>query len=135
MTNLDFPALKKTFLQTVGGFAVLGAALSFWLWGSLGAILTLCAIVFLVVGFWITENLIGIFAKVKTVSPTMAIFLFTGKLLWWGALFVFSRRVPAGLELCVAIGMGAFLLSLVLAVLSHAYLPKNQTNVSNAASE
>jgi hypothetical protein len=135
MTNLEFPALKKTFLQTLAGFSLLGAGLSFWGWGYLGALLTLCAIAFLVVGFWITENLIGIFARVKTVNPTMAIFLFTGKLLWWGALFVFSRRVPAGLELCVAIGMGAFLLALVLAVLSHAYLPKNHSNVSNAASE
>ena len=73
--------------------------------------------------FYIRQDVI--FARVKTVSPTAAIFLFTGKLLWWGALLMLSRRIPAGLELSVAIGMGAFLLALVLAVLSHSYLPKN----------
>lgn len=125
MQNLDWASLKKTFLQTLAGLLVLGAALSFWLWGPTAAFLTLCAAAFLLAGLWITENLIGVFARVKTVSPTMAIFLFTGKLLWWGALFVLSRRIPAGLELSVAIGMGAFLLALVLAVLSHSYLPKN----------
>ena len=125
MQNVDWASIKKTFLQTLAGLSALAAALSFWLWGPLAAFLTLCAVAFLAGGFWITESLIGVFARVKKVSPTLAIFLFTGKLLWWGALFVFSRKVPAGLELSVALGMGSFLLSLVLAVLSHAYLPKN----------
>jgi hypothetical protein len=124
MQNLDWPSLKKTFLQTLAGLSVLSAGLSFWFWGATAALLTLCAVLFLVAGLWITESLIGVFARVKTVSPTMAIFLFTGKLLWWGALFVLSRKVPAGLELSVALGMGSFLLALVLAVLGHAYTPK-----------
>lgn len=124
MQNLDWASLKKTFLQTLAGLGVLSAALSFWQWGAMGAVLTLCAILFLVAGLWITESLVGVFARTKAVSPTMVIFLFTGKLLWWGALFVASRRVPAGMELSVALGMGCFLLSLVLSVLSHAYAPK-----------
>jgi hypothetical protein len=125
MQNVDWALIKKTFLQTLAGLTALAAALSFWLWGPLAALLTLCAVLFLAAGFWITESLIGVFARVKKVSPTAAIFLFTGKLLWWGSLFVASRRVPQGLELSVALGMGAFLLALVLAVLSHAYLPKD----------
>lgn len=132
MENVDWNAVKKTFLQTFAGFVLLGAGASFYFFELRGALLTLGAAVYLVSGFWITENLVGLMTRVKRVSPTTAIFLMVGKFLWWGGLFVAMKKLGGGgSELPIAIGIGAFLLALLAAVLSHAFVPK----VSDAAGE
>lgn len=132
MENVDWNSVKKTFLQTFAGFVLLGAAASFYFFELRGALLTLGAAIYLVAGFWITENIVGLMTRVKTVSPTLGIFLMVGKLLWWGGLFVAMKRFGGGgSEFPIAIGIGAFLLALLAAVLSHSFAPK----VSDAAGE
>lgn len=122
--NEKWKSLRKAIGLGLLGFTFAGTAFSFWKFGPTGAIVTLISVLCLASGFWITEALVGVFTGVKKANATAIGLLFLGKLGWWALLFFLSRSYPPGSEFPIAIGMGAFLLSLLVGVISQYGWPK-----------
>lgn len=110
---------------------VLAVGLSAYFWGMVAALITLSGSAYLAIGFWITENIVGVLSRVKVANGTAIAFLMMGKVLWLGSLFLLAKSMPPGQEIPAAMGMGAFLLALLVATFSHFGMPK----VSDATSE
>jgi hypothetical protein len=122
--NDKWKKLRKAIGLSLLGATVLGMGLSFWAFGPLGALVTAIAALCLALGFWITENLVGCLAGVKKANATAIALLFLGKLAWWVALFALARVYPRGMEFPIAIGIGAFLLALLIGGVSQYGWPK-----------
>jgi hypothetical protein len=122
--NDKWKQLRRNIRITLLVTTLLVAGLSFWLWGAESAGVTFVASLCLALGFWVTEGLVGVMAGVKTANGTAIALLFAAKLAWWGGLFWLARVYPPGTESAIALGMGAFLLSLLSASISHFGWPK-----------
>ncbi len=114
---------KQTFLGLVLFFGLLGSGLSFWQWGPERALASGAATLCLALGFWITEMLIGVFTRVKAANASAIGLLLVGKLGWWGLLFYVAKHLPVGHDGAIAVGMGAFLIALLLAAIVHYGMP------------
>jgi hypothetical protein len=88
------------------------------------ALATLSAILCLALGFWITEMLIGVFTQTVRANPTALMLLLMSKFGWWAALIVAARHMPHGYEAPVGLGMSAFLLAVVIAMIQHYGMPR-----------
>jgi hypothetical protein len=104
--------------------AILGGSLCFWLWGQPSAIACIAALLCLALGFWITELLISALTGVKKLNVPALVMLISGKFAWWASLFLGAKHLPHGVEGGVAIGLGAFLLAVVLSGLSQYGVPR-----------
>lgn len=114
---------KKSLLLALLAMSVLGTGFSWWKWGADRAFTSAASILCLALGFWITEMLIGVFTRVKQANATAVGLLFLAKLGWWWALFVGAKHLPPGHDGAVAVGLGGFLLALLLASLRHYGMP------------
>ena len=122
--TVDRRKVKKTLLLCYVVSALVATALSFGIWGLIPALATLGSILCLALGFWITEMLIGVFTQTIRANPTAIALLFTGKLGWWAALIMAARHMPHGFEGPVGLGMSAFLLAVVIAMIQHYGMPR-----------
>jgi hypothetical protein len=122
--HVDWKKVKATFAVALAVLVVADAVGAFVLWGSSGAMVSVAALLCLALGFWITERLIAVFTRTSTANPTAIVLLLFGKLLWWGALFYGARHLPAGMDKPVALGIGAFLIALLIAMLRHYGMPR-----------
>jgi hypothetical protein len=68
--------------------------------------------------------LIGVFTQTVRANPTAIMLLFMGKLGWWAGLIVAARHLPHGYEGPVGLGMCAFLLAVVIAMIQHYGMPR-----------
>lgn len=117
--NENWKKLKKALFISVLLSTVILSGVSAYFYGPVGGAATLISSLCIALGFWITEGLIGVFTGVKRANPTAMGLLVLGKFGWWGLLFALARYHPPGTEIPIAIGLGAFLLSLVITALSH----------------
>jgi hypothetical protein len=122
--NDKWKKLRRAIVFSLLAATALGMGLSFWKFGSLGALVTAVAALCLALGFWITENLVGCLAGVKKANATAIGLLFLGKLGWWVGLFALAKTYPRGMEVPIAIGIGAFLLALLMGGISQYGWPK-----------
>lgn len=122
--NLNWKKVRKAIAGSLLIFTVAGMAISYWKFGPVAAAVTGGAALCLALGFLITELIVGILTGVKKANSTAIALLFLGKLAWWASLFALSRYYPAGTEIPIAIGMGAFILAMVAGVLSQYGWPK-----------
>jgi len=122
--NLNWKKLRRAIAWSFLVFTLAGMGISYWKFSLSAAWVTTGAALCLALGFWITEMLVGVLTGVKKANTTAIGLLFLGKLAWWGALLVLSRYYPAGMEIPIAIGMGAFILAMVTGVLSQYGWPK-----------
>ncbi|MGZ3650673.1 MAG: hypothetical protein ACXVB9_11195 [Bdellovibrionota bacterium] len=116
--------VKRTLAWALLLLAVLGGALAYIFWGFAGAAADVGVLLCLALGFWVTEGLVGVFTQTKKANPTGVMLLFFGKLAWWGTIFVAARKMPAGLDRPVALGIGSFLLALLVAMVQHYGMPR-----------
>lgn len=105
-------------------FAVVAAALSYHLWGAKHALAAFLGAACLSAGLFLTEGLFGVFTKVYRANPTAIALLFTGKILWWAMFFMLPRWIPSAFLPAMAIGMGSFLLAILVAGILHYGMPK-----------
>jgi hypothetical protein len=122
--NLNWKKLREAIAWCLLGYTLAGVAVSYGKFGPIESGITAITALCLALGFWITEMLVGVLTGVKKANTTAIALLFLGKLAWWAALFGLSRYYPAGTEVPIAIGMGAFILALVTGVLSQYGWPK-----------
>jgi len=122
--NDKWKQLRRSIRITLLVTALLAAGLSFWLWGSASGAVTFVSALCLALGFWVTEGLVGVMTGVKTANGTAIVLLFAAKLAWWGGLFWLAQVYPPGIESAIALGMGAFLVSLLVASIGHFGWPK-----------
>jgi len=122
--NDKWKTLRRNIRLTLLVTTVLSAGLSAWAWGPTSGAVTFISALCLALGFWITEGLVGVMTGVKTANGTAIALLFMAKLAWWGGLFWLARVYPPGTESAIALGMGAFLISLLVASISHFGWPK-----------
>lgn len=92
--------------------------------GWTAGLVTLLAALCLALGLWVTELLVGVFVGVKKANPTAIALLMAAKFGWWGAIFLGSRHVPAGHETAIALGIGAFLVALLVTGIFYFGMPK-----------
>jgi hypothetical protein len=104
--------------------AAIAAFLGGWVDGIPGAMVAVATLLCLALGFWLTEGLVGVMTGIKKANGTAIGLLFLGKLLWWGSIFWLSRQYPPGTESSIAVGLGAFLLALLIASIGHFGWPK-----------
>jgi hypothetical protein len=116
---VDWRLVKKSIALNLVVAGALAGVLSFLLWGPLPAIASVGVLLCLALGFWITEMLTGVFTQTRKANPTALLLLFFGKLGWWGALILAARHMPPGFDRPVGLGIGSFLLALLLAMLRH----------------
>jgi hypothetical protein len=122
--NLNWKKLRVAIAWSLLVFTLIGMGISYWKFSLPAALVTAGAALCLALGFWITEMIVGILTGTKKANSTAIGLLFLGKLAWWGAIFGLSRYYPAGTEIPIAIGMGAFILAMVAGVLSQYGWPK-----------
>lgn len=127
---VKWKTLRRTILLSLALTTLSLAALSLSLYGLGGGVITFLGSLCLASGFWLTEGLVGVMTGTKRANPTAIALLFLGKIAWWVALFVLSRKLPTGMEVPVALGVGAFLLALLAGAISLFGWPK-MTEVSD----
>jgi hypothetical protein len=104
---------KKTFHLHLAIWGVIALATSFYFFGQRGLAYAALGFGLLSIGFVITEYLVAIFTKVRTANATAITLLGGLKLLWWAGLFVIVQRIKGDVMIPIAIGFGAFLLSIL----------------------
>ncbi len=117
-------SVRKSLNLYLGFGTLLGGAFAQYCWNFPGTIAFEAVLLCLALGFWITEMLIGVFTQVKKANPTAIALLFFGKLAWWASIFVGARHLPRGLDAAVALGIGVFLLALLIASIRHYGMPR-----------
>jgi hypothetical protein len=121
---VDWNHVKRTMGLALLVAGIVSGGATYFFWGARAVVVDEVVILCLASGFWITERLVGIFTLTRKANPTAILLLFTGKLAWWATLIVAARRLPPGLDGAVGLGMGAFLLALVAAMLRHYGMPR-----------
>jgi hypothetical protein len=124
MTTNHWKKLRRNLLITLAAVTLAASIGSATFFGLSGGVVTAISVLCLASGFWLTENLVGVMTGVKRANGTALGLLFMGKIGWWGLLFWLARIYPPGAEVPIAIGMGAFLLSLFASALFHFGIPK-----------
>lgn len=124
MDPKKWKSIKKSLWLVALGLTVVSAALSAYLWSPKAAMMAILGSLCLASGFFITELLIGVMTGVKRANPAAIALLMLGKFGWWAGLFWLSRHLSPEVQLPLAMGMGAFLFSLVLVVLLQYGMPK-----------
>lgn len=122
--NDRWKALRRSLVLALLLLTAIAAGASGWIYGAKGAAVTAISALCLALGFWLTEGLVGVMTGVKRANGTAIGLLFLGKLAWWGGLFWMARAYPKGFENSIALGLGAFLLALLIAAISHFGWPK-----------
>lgn len=116
--------VRRMVVRTLSITSLCVAGVSFWLDGPTGAAVTILSVLCLALGLWITELLIAVFTGMRKANPTAMALLMLGKVLWWGSLILGAKLLPAGFEKSVALGIGAFLLAVVITGIAHYGMPK-----------
>ena len=116
--------VKKKFLLVQSGLYVCFLALAFYFWGLNGFFGLSLGFILLYLGFALLEKLIGILTGTIKANPTAALMVFTGKMLWWVALFYVAKKLPNEWRAPLALGMGGFLLAIVITGVAHYGMPK-----------
>lgn len=117
-------AWKKPLSISLIVWALLSLSLSAFLFSLAALPYTFISFVMMFLGLKISEALIALLTGVGKANALGAVVVFSLKLAWWGALFYLTRLVDARFALAVAIGIGAFLLSIVSAAIWLSGLPK-----------
>lgn len=120
--------LKKTLWISVFLWSALAVAASIYFWGPKAGGIAILGSLCLASGFYITELLIGVMTGVKKANPTAIGLLGVGKLGWWAGLFWLSRHISSETQMPLALGMGAFLVSILTVVLLQYGMPKISDN-------
>ncbi len=115
--------VRGTLLWCLVAGAFLNGGISFWLWGSESVFTAEAAFLCLALGFWLTEMLLGVFSGVKRANATAIALLFIAKVAWWVALFWAANRIPPGHNRAVALGVGTFLVALLVSTFKHFGMP------------
>lgn len=116
--------IKKTIQLVLLILGVLALGFAVFYWGLWAITPTALGLLCLALGFKITELLVAILSGVRSANPSAIAILFLCKFLWWGALFWGSKRAPMEWQKPFALGLGVFLLSLLIGGLRHYGLPK-----------
>lgn len=116
--------IERTFLIAGGCLSVVALGSSVWFWGLASAIPALLGILCLALGFKVTELLVGILTGVRKANATAIALLFLLKLTWWGLLFWGAKQAPPEWQKPFALGLGTFLVSLLVAGITHFGMPK-----------
>ncbi|MGE3261396.1 MAG: hypothetical protein AB7K68_06435 [Bacteriovoracia bacterium] len=116
--------VRKMLLLALAVSATAAGGLALWLWGVNGALLTVGSSLCLALGLWVTELLIAVLTGVRKANATAILLLLMGKFLWWGALIAGSRFLPSGNEGAIALGIGAFLFSVLITGIVHYGMPR-----------
>lgn len=116
--------VRQTLLGWLLATLVIAGFASAYFWGIKAAGMVCGTALFLAFGLWITELLMGVLSGVRKANPPAIVLLMAGKLLWWGALILAAKRMPAGNELPIATGIGAFLVAIVITGISHYGMPR-----------
>jgi hypothetical protein len=116
--------IEKTIQLVLLVFGGVALGFSIYYWGLWAVIPTALGLLCLALGFKITELLVAILSGVRKANPSAIAILFLFKLIWWGALFWGSKRAPVEWQKPFALGLGVFLLSLLIGGLRHYGLPK-----------
>lgn len=121
---MKWKKVRKTLLISLG-ICLLGvAAFGFWQWGGNAAAIIALSGLCLALGLWVTELLVSVLTGVRKANATAVALLLAGKFLWWGALILGAKWVPAGNEVPIALGIGAFLLSVLVTGIVHYGMPQ-----------
>lgn len=115
---------RRTFLAFLLVGMLLGGGFAAYRWQGAGVVVVEGAILCLASGLWITEKLIGIFTRVQRANGTAIVLIFSLKILWWATLFWAARHLPPGYDGAVGLGIGIFLLTVLLAALKHYGMPR-----------
>ena len=102
---------------------ILSAITAYFFYELEGTITASVGFLCLALGLWLTRGLAGAFTGVVKASPARLIILLTGKLLWWVAIFVLSKKVAPGQQWPVMIGFLFFLIAITLAGVTHYGFP------------
>lgn len=94
------------------GFGVAGGGVAAFAWGMRQGVFALVGMGILAAGFRISELLIGVLTRVRAANGVAIGLLLAFKLLWWGGIFFLSRVITPGDLPGLAVGFGAFLLTL-----------------------
>ena len=117
-------SVRRSFALLLLLSTAITGGISYWQWGRERAITTIVAVLCLALGFWVTEMLIAVFTRVKQANATAIGLLLLAKLTWWGGLFYGARFLPQGHDGAVALGLGGFLLALLIASIGHYGMPR-----------
>lgn len=121
---VDWNRVKSTVGLALFFLAVISGSAAFYFWNFPSVLATEGVILCLALGFWITERLVAVFTQTRRANPTAIVLLLFGKLVWWGALFAGARMIPPGYDRPVGLGIGAFLLALLVGVVKHYGMPR-----------
>ncbi len=105
------------------GFGLAAVAIAALLWGGRQGLFALAGATVLVVGFRISELLIGILTKVRAANNLAIGLLLLFKLAWWGGIFILSRVITQEDLKGLALGFAAFLLTIAAQALVTMGLP------------
>jgi hypothetical protein len=117
-------SVRKTMLTALAICMLLSVIGSCLFWGAFAGIITLTSILCLALGLWVTELLIAVLTGVRKANPTAILLLFTGKFLWWGGLIMGAKYLAPGNEKPIALGIVAFLVSILVTGITHYGMPK-----------
>lgn len=110
--NFDQKTFQKNQLTAFALGAVFCAGIATFV-AATALFVSLGAYCFLVIGFKLSENFVRLAARIKKPGVT-ELFGIVAKLFWFFLVFYFSRKPELRGSTPVAIGMGSFLLSLVV---------------------
>lgn len=116
--------IEKSLLLGMSGLGTAAIVTSAYMWGLPSILPAFLGLLCLALGFKITELLVAILTGVRKANPTAVSLLFLLKFAWWGGLFWGSKHAPQEWQRPFALGLGAFLLSLVFAGVMHYGIPK-----------
>ncbi|MGZ3692809.1 MAG: hypothetical protein ACXWQO_01070 [Bdellovibrionota bacterium] len=115
--------VRSMMMKALGISVTAAVAFSYYFWALPGAAITLAAALCLALGLWVTEMLVAVLTGVRKANATAIMLLFTGKFLWWGGLIVGARALPPGNEKPIALGIIAFLLSILVTGIAQYGMP------------
>jgi hypothetical protein len=116
MTNDQVPPAKnwKTpFYFSLLLWGAIAVLLSGYLYSNVGILYAFVSIGLMTLGLKITQALVALMTGLAKANTLGVLIIFTAKLAWWFALFGLSQLVEARFALAIALGVGAFLLSIL----------------------
>ena len=115
---------KKIFLGILAAWSLLALVGSAYAHGLSTLHGVALGVILLGLGFKITEVLISVLTGVRSANASAIGLIFLAKIGWWALLFAVSRFLPSSLEMPLAMGIGAFLLSVLSLVVYLFGMPK-----------